>query len=412
MLAKMGDEIKKLFATMASLASKARIGPFIWNPESNSIHHIFKIEGGDDIPKVRIQFRLQLILNKIFLFCLICQEVNSELRKLSSATTTKIINWFAILTLTAYNVCLHVCNSKTYEIVKFTTELFSFLEKHKFNSNSGNLQQSFMKEKLAKYFGLLAKFAIVVIPAGYVFGLHWQHPEEKVSLVGNWLMGYLETTSGIGMILKIIVFLVNYLPWQANVVAAAFCICGIQMVCTILLIDCLQTFWKLESDNVKPFSERTVIYRELQLIGTLQTDVQAGALMSMIILIATFDIAISSSMVVRLPWNQENIIMILLFAYIALGCVLGVLVILGGHAQVWEESKNMFRNLDRLLVKRRMLGMRYSRTEYKWQKRFWLSCRNFIKVKFGVHNFVENETPLNCLNCAIGMGVQILLTKA
>lgn len=220
--AKMGNKILTLFPKMASVISKARICPLAWCPDSSSLHHLLEYGGVDDVAKLRRKFLIKHNLSKIFLVCLVWQEVGSFWRKFPFTISTKILNWFAILTLTAYNVCLHVCHCKSHEIIECTTELFRFLGKYKSDSASGNQQQNVMKEKLAKYLGRLAMMGILVILSGYVFGLHWKNPEKKVSLVGYWLLW--SSGSALGMLLKFSVFFVNYLSCQVNVIAAQFCI--------------------------------------------------------------------------------------------------------------------------------------------------------------------------------------------
>lgn len=101
----------------------------------------------EDETKVPRQFSLKLFLNIFFLCCVICQVVASHWNNLSATMINQIFNWFDILTLIAYNVCLHVGFYKSQEIVGFTN---GFLKKY--NSNSEN-QTSAMKEKMAKYVG-------------------------------------------------------------------------------------------------------------------------------------------------------------------------------------------------------------------------------------------------------------------
>lgn len=115
---------------------------------------------------------------------------------------------------------------------------------------------------------------------------------------------------------------------------------------------------------------------------------------------ATFLLALCEATLVKLPFAQEHLAGWLLFGFLLLNCLLAVVVVLGGYAQVHETSKEVLRKLTRNL-----LAVTKARNE---RKQFRNSC-SVIKVRLGSINFVEALTPLNFVDFANGLAVQILL---
>lgn len=221
-----------------------------------------------------------------------------------------------------------------------------------------------------------------------------------------WLLMKSETSQE--LLLKLGVFFLNYWIWSIGVLAAIFCIGYIQCLFTVSLRDCIHTFWNVETNSRHiPFAIRATIYRQIQLLANLQTDVQAGSMMTLFLLVVAFAFSINVVLILRFPWTTENTVLIILAIYLICLCVVGALFILGGHANVWIDSRKMFEKLDRLRITkfRRPNGG----GDWKLQELFWKSCRNLIKVKFGVNNFVEKDTPLNFMQCIVSLTVQFLL---
>lgn len=191
--------------------------------------------------------------------------------------------------------------------------------------------------------------------------------------------------------------------------AAGMIVCGQVPLCSLMLKDCIHAFWKAESSvNSRSSSlNRTCRYREIQLLANLQTAVKAGVVMPLMIFCPLVIVALVPAISLGISWSTENLALIIYLTYSLLASLTLIIFVIGGQADVWKESKRMFVSIDRSLVTSRMQGAAVTRGEEK----FWNSCKNLIKVKFGVDNYFEIITPLNCLNWTMGMTVQILLIK-
>lgn len=341
---------------------------------------------------------MQLYLHRGAILTLISQEI---LAGQSIPFSSKILHWLVIVALITHNMHYQGSLENCSEIAQYLNGLLKYGDKM---MPYWIDRRRHLTENMNLLFCLGCAPSVIIVPVGYVFGLHWFNPYEKTSLVGYWLLGKYDNLWG--MIIKLIIFFFNFWFWTVGSCAVAFCIGGVQALFTISLRDSIRTFWNLESNFDKlSFYKRSVLYREVQVLSALQTEIQSGYPMT--ILIGVVPVLISAFLLVAIR-SAENLTLVLFSLYMATLCVIAVLFVVGGQAGVWTESERMFKDLGRLLVQRRVTGTHITK-EVKWKERFWKSCRNLIRVKFGINNFVEEETPLNCLNCAISITVQLLL---
>lgn len=117
--------------------------------------------------------------------------------------------------------------------------------------------------------------------------------------------------------------------------------------------------------------------------------------------------SISTTMLVKLEWISVNMIPLMVFSVTAVDATLACVVCLGGMAGVFTESTQVMCKLKRHLCS---LYLQHSkkREEARWQRRFLRSC-TLIKIRFGGFNYVDQLTPVNCMNFANSLTVQLLL---
>lgn len=108
------------------------------------------------------------------------------------------------------------------------------------------------------------------------------------------------------------------------------------------------------------------------------------------------------NILVKIPSKPENIYVLFLVGLVCVDTAVFILLCLGTFADVYKESKLALQNLRSFFPKIA------TRKERKWSARFFMSC-GVIKMKFGGNNFVEQLTPLNCLNHGLQIAVQITL---
>lgn len=406
----MSEQVKRIFAGLGVTITQGRCTPLKWDSEKKRLYLFQKdvakekyFQGTLKV-KNRICLYIQFGIHRIAILTLIAQEIiNNRVGQFS-----RILNWMALLVLTSYNIQLQICNESCEEIVAYVNGLFQFVDRM---SGQWTQRKRRFTEQMNLLFGYFMPPTVIIIPVGYVYGLHWLNPHQS-SLIGYWILDQWQFDKQIEFfLLKITILLFNHWVWSVAIFAGAFCYGGILALCTIALRDCMHVFWNMEQNFEQTnFPVRARVYRQIQLLATLQTEVQSGTLMTFMIIVPTAMISMTVVLAIRSPWTSENAPIIFISSYYTFLVTIGVVFIIGGQAGVWADSKRMFKKLDRLnlhrLVKSEGFGKRF---EWKCQQKFWKSCRNLVKVKFGIGNFVEEETPLNCLSCAASLAVQLLL---
>lgn len=144
----------------------------------------------------------------------------------------------------------------------------------------------------------------------------------------------------------------------------------------------------------------------MQLLSEIHTDIHARVLMTMLMFLVTAVVPLSFVLTARLSWTLENLPVIISGSFIFSATFIVIVFGFGRQAGVWSDSRAMFKKFDSLNTER---YQKLTRRERKWQQRFWNSCRSLVKIKFGINYYMEEHTPLNCLNCSASLAAQLLL---
>ncbi len=149
------------------------------------------------------------------------------------------------------------------------------------------------------------------------------------------------------------------------------------------------------------------MYRNIQVLNILCNEAQKNVLMPFVILVGIGMESMGTAALLRISWNYENMFWLMCFGVLAVTAILAILLVLGGMAQTFQESKSILARLQKKNCGVR-LKPRKGRLASKWRKRFYWSCTP-VKIRVGEINFIDRHTPLNCLNFANGLTVNILL---
>lgn len=244
----------------------------------------------------------------------------------------------------------------------------------------------------------------ITLPIAFIYGLHWKHPCLS-SLAGYGLITECANTGNTGMnkncgfiTVKIMVLLFNHYIWQFGYSCTIFIISGLQIMCAMTLQSYLRMFWTVYKSNCYSVYKTGLMYRHLQVLARIMNIVQQGVHMTVLIVAAVIIQAVSSTILVRIPVTLRNVPNILVFSIILVDATLACVVCLGGLAAVHSESEKVYQKMKAKEVNGHSI----------WQHRFLKSCQ-LIKIRFGSFNYVDRETPLNCINMANALTVQLLL---
>lgn len=164
---------------------------------------------------------------------------------------------------------------------------------------------------------------------------------------------------------------------------------------------CRYREWFEEADP-SSYPPSVIAYRTLYILGLLQNEIQKDPLSQVIATALIILQSVSTSTLIRVK-SKSGIVFTIVLGLISMDTIIALIFILGVMAQVYTQSKDSLRNCKRALT--------YNfRIKPKWTQRFLISCAP-IKVRFGSINFIDRMTPLNCVNFANNLTVQLLLVS-
>lgn len=148
-------------------------------------------------------------------------------------------------------------------------------------------------------------------------------------------------------------------------------------------------------------------FREFQLLEIFCNTIQRYML-GAVIMASILDISIPCSCLIHQSTRTDkdlNCMMVLAMLIAVFDGIAFLLVWVCGILQVSAKSK-LF-----LCIARYIDMTTLTTKERKWSRRFYRSSR-IVKIKFGDDNFLENLTPLRCLDFSAGITLQILLLSS
>ncbi|CAL8146970.1 unnamed protein product [Orchesella dallaii] len=155
-------------------------------------------------------------------------------------------------------------------------------------------------------------------------------------------------------------------------------------------------------NSKRQVSEASVTYRNIQVLALL-TNILVNTAVTGLVFCSILIVALGLAGFVRLEWVSCNFLSLAFCFMMGVNGMFTLIVLLGGMVGVYMESKSVFQALRRNLSV--CITEKYKR---KFLSRFYKSCR-FIRINLGSINFVDTLTPLNCVNFAVNLAVQVLL---
>lgn len=190
-----------------------------------------------------------------------------------------------------------------------------------------------------------------------------------------------------------------------NSIVSSFCVLVLLSFKNPLIFQYLTcSYWKILQLN-KNCEQTTKLYRQIQVLNVLCNSVTQSCL-GVAIFAAISLVGMSLALLIRTGksnFDQGNIAFLLILAVTAVDCLLLLVALTSGMVKVFAESANLHINVERLY-----LGNVLLKRDKKWMEKFWNSCDK-IKIKFGDNNYLEEVTPLKCLDCSLQFTMQVLL---
>ncbi|CAL8132214.1 unnamed protein product [Orchesella dallaii] len=300
-----------------------------------------------------------------------------------------------LLILFSNNFYLQLVNKYGSEIVLYVNCLFPSINTRK-SEETSNSNPSFI-ETCNVLFTWGIYMSAKSFP-GFAVGLRL-FDTCRGSIAGYWILPECHLSSSsfhansnwtLNMAVKFVIFSINYVLWEFGM-RAGFC----YLWTSNFVIN-------REQKDTRNIGE---IYRKIQVLAILNNAILKTAVLIFLVF-PVFLLAISIAVLVKLDWNSDNVFVIVLFISMICDTIPELLICVGGAVGTYTESKTF---LTKLGVSNSDTNL-YKGAEFRWLQRFRKSCPP-IKIQFGPDNFLEELTPLNCLNSAVNLTMQLLLLQ-
>lgn len=262
-------------------------------------------------------------------------------------------------------------------------------------------------------FSYLIYLETFIVPMITVYGIHGLEP-CKPSLSGYFFIAecnhggfatwnILPISENMHVILKLGIFIVNHWFWAYSYSIMGVCVGGIMSLCTVSFAHCLKSCIQDAPPARSYWKKLALNYRKLQVGAIMMNEVQQKVLLTLVITASIVMFPISANLLIRNSQAESNIFVLALPGVILVGSILVMLFVLGGMSQLSLYSELYIRHGKQLPVKYPRIAI-----ERRLSLKFWRSC-SIITAKFGSINFVDVLTPLNCIDFANHLTLQLLL---
>lgn len=113
---------------------------------------------------------------------------------------------------------------------------------------------------------------------------------------------------------------------------------------------------------------------------------------------------LATVLVIKTPFTRENFVYLVVFINLVMVTLTTVFAVLGVLSQIYTQCMNDFGSI------KIYLSYAHGKSKYKaYMQKKYLNSFSPIKVKFGSINFIEKLTPVNAVDFANGLIVNILL---
>lgn len=309
------------------------------------------------------------------------------------------------------NFYLHISRRKGPICASYLNNIFAFNKKLGRNQTQ-KLSFLSLTEILCLLFVPIALVTAGGIGPFFVFGFHLSNP-CKPSLVGYQLLeecqfdivnGYSLFKKLRGYIMKCAIFILNTWMLTFGISGIQFQMIQIHIISVLTFRENIQLFWKLIRESCSAVFTNIKMYRQLQLFQILLNEVQKTCL-GVVMVTSILGTCASLVLIVNVSSNSDegsNVFMTATLGLLVIDGTYILLVLLGGMVLTYSESNKTLERIRGLDVSN------FNRKERSWFRMYWKSC-TIIRIKFGDNNFVEDRTPLNCLDCVLDLTMEILI---
>lgn len=336
------------------------------------------------------------------------------------ATIDSVIAVFALTGMIYSAINIHLSRNNGNLFAMYLNNLLRFEARYQQTYKRPTTISTFSISSHLERFNILLALILLILPVLFpplfILGFHWANP-CKASLTGFFILSDCCTTYAltfpnfllqafINRVAKTAIFLGNIWIWFNMLGGAMSLTILIQIVGAMMSQECVRIFYK-QLKSSKNIYKATLVYRQLYILNEISNIILQYCMAIFICtLITEFSIVLSTLITLSNGnYEESNWLIIASIVIMCYGGLLCMLALLGGLVSVFKESREV-------LSSSKLLETRYEcRKDRKWARRYWKSCSVF-KMKFGDNNFLEDLTPLKCLDFSFDLTIQFWLLSA
>lgn len=190
-----------------------------------------------NIQKLRV-LSMKFVVLAVTMLVLILQAILQGKYKAQKDTSNTLTTWLAIALFLAFIIDTFICHAKAPEIAEMVNGFIQFdcIHNKKATKSWKSLSSHEILTAMMAYAVIMTQ---ILLPLGFVFGLHWHNP-WKASLAGYWLiskrMYSFRDMAGIFEVLtRVLILTANYWIWAIVINGPCFAAGVLHTLCSASL---------------------------------------------------------------------------------------------------------------------------------------------------------------------------------
>ncbi|CAL8136888.1 unnamed protein product [Orchesella dallaii] len=411
-------QVESLFGLILKQCTKQNSVTVCWNSEEKRMSTV----NNEELKKIRYKSYVYSMSALAIMLQILFHEFVANLKIRQENILIQILTAYTIILVPVSLAYVKVCVTRASELISFINGLF-YLKNSSQENSSPQKNTAWHSNPLQKINVLFAWGLFIFLrafPAMIVFGFHLDNP-CKSTLLGWWALpecfsNDFSQFNG-NLILKVLmglpkfgVLFINYLIYSHGFICICFGMNAINILGVLMLQKNLQRL--VSSSHQLQYMKNSsigMVYRELQLLAILGNLILQNSLL--IVVVATiFSASISSTVLIQIELTSMNIVATVFFLINGLGSMVFLTICVGGvMVPINARSKEFLENCKRQrCYDHTSLVTSEFRLTQRWLVKFFKSCVP-LKTKLGESNFLENLTPLRCIDSVFQITIQLLL---
>lgn len=181
---------------------------------------------------------MKLVVLAVTMLVLLLQAIWQGKYEAQKDTSNTLTTWLSIALFLAFIIDTFICFAKASEIAEMVNGFiqFDYIHKQTATKSWTSLSSHEMLTALMAYAVILTQ---ILLPLGFVFGLHWHNP-WKASIAGYWLItkrvySFADMDGILELLTRVLILTANYWIWSIVINGPCFAAGVLHTLCSATL---------------------------------------------------------------------------------------------------------------------------------------------------------------------------------